>query len=160
MGRTSPPARSFAIDQVSRLLALPTDCHRIALSGEGIFGWRSDFECAARRGRARWRQSLSPVTSWWPRHSVLRSEYGSTGPTPLTYAKTGRWLFKPGESRPSWRGVRRQRVSARRSVYVLGAGGCDPKKSSNDRSSRSWPRSFRDCMTVAAFSRYFSNRAS
>ena len=87
MGRVSPPARSFAIDQVSRLLALPTDCCRIALSREGVFGWRSDFECAARRGIARSRQSLSPVTSWRPRRSVLRSEHGSTGPTPLTYAK-------------------------------------------------------------------------
>jgi hypothetical protein len=44
--------RSFAIDQVSRILALPMDDRRIALSKEGALPWRSDFECAVRRGKA------------------------------------------------------------------------------------------------------------
>ena len=40
MGIACPPGRSFAIDQVSRLLALPMEYRRIALSKEGLFGWR------------------------------------------------------------------------------------------------------------------------
>ena len=43
MRRAYAPGRSFAIDQVSRLLALPMDYPRITLSKEGVFGWRSDF---------------------------------------------------------------------------------------------------------------------
>src|SRR5438132_5327304 len=58
MGRECPLARLFAIDQVSRLLGLPMHYRSIALSKEGVFGWRSDFECAVRRGKARWRQAL------------------------------------------------------------------------------------------------------
>jgi len=61
MGRACPPARFFAIDQVSRLLALPMGYRRIALSKEGVFGWRSDFECAVRRGKAIWRQALTSL---------------------------------------------------------------------------------------------------
>jgi hypothetical protein len=49
MERACTPARSFAIDQVRRLLALPRDYRRIALSKEGVFGWRSDFECVVRQ---------------------------------------------------------------------------------------------------------------
>jgi hypothetical protein len=37
MERACALARSFAIDQVSRLLALPMDYRRIALSKEGVF---------------------------------------------------------------------------------------------------------------------------
>jgi hypothetical protein len=43
MRRACAPGRSFAIDQVSRLLALRMEYRRIALSKEGVFGWRSDF---------------------------------------------------------------------------------------------------------------------
>jgi hypothetical protein len=43
MGTACAFARSFAIDQVSRILALPMDYRRIALRKEGISSWRSDF---------------------------------------------------------------------------------------------------------------------
>ena len=33
-------------------MALPMGYRRIALSKEGVFGWRSDFECGVRRGKA------------------------------------------------------------------------------------------------------------
>src|ERR1700730_3963483 len=123
MGRASPPARSFAIDQVSRLLALPTHCRRIALSREGVFGWRSDFECAARRGKARWRQSLSPVTSWWPRRSVLRSEHSSTGPAPPTYAKlVDDYLSKANRDHPG-KGCAVSELAARGQSTYYGADG-------------------------------------
>ena len=35
-----------------KILALPADYRRIAFSKEGALPWRSDFECAVRRGKA------------------------------------------------------------------------------------------------------------
>ncbi len=51
MRRACAPGRSFAIDQVSRLLALSMDYRRIALSKQAEFAWRSDFEYTIRRGK-------------------------------------------------------------------------------------------------------------
>jgi len=38
------------------------DYRRIALSKEGVFGWRSDFECAVGRGKGE--MAASPDLPW------------------------------------------------------------------------------------------------